>query len=389
MHPVIIEEPYQFVPPHPGRLWPRLLHPLTALYARKKHGIQHAEFRGLSHLQESIAAGHGILLTPNHCRPCDPLMLSFLSRKIGHPFFTVASWHVFKQGALTSFLARRSGAFSIYREGLDRESLRCAQEILTAASRPLVIFPEGVVTRTNALLSSLMDGTALIARSAARKRSGPVVVHPIALRYELLSDVSDSLSNLLSTMERRLTWPARPQEPLLDRIRRVGRALLTLKELEFLGTTHTDSIEARTERVINHLLTPIETQWLSGPQDDPVVGRVKKLRTAIVPDLIEGEITSEERDQRWQQLAAVYLAQQIAFYPSGYLEGEPRPERLLETVERFEEDLTDEARVHGPLKVVIDIAPAITVEADRPPRGAEDPLMVQIEAALRSRLSGL
>jgi len=34
---------------------------------------------------------------------------------------------------------RKAGVFSIYREGLDRESLRLAFELLAEARRPLVI----------------------------------------------------------------------------------------------------------------------------------------------------------------------------------------------------------------------------------------------------------
>ena len=39
--------------------------------------------------------------------------------------------------------------------------------------------------------------------------------------------------------------------------------------------------------------------------------------------------------------------------PAGYLEGSPSTERVLETVERLEEDLTDVATVHRPLAVTI------------------------------------
>lgn len=37
----------------------------------------------------------------------------------------------------------------MYREGLDRESLRTAIDILATARRPLVVFAEDVVTRAN------------------------------------------------------------------------------------------------------------------------------------------------------------------------------------------------------------------------------------------------
>ena len=73
-----------------------------------------------------------------------------------------------------------------------------------------------------------------------------------------------------------------------------------------------------------------------------------------------------------------YLAQQLYCYPPDYLSESCPPERLLETVERFEEDLTDVARVHRPLRVVIHVAPAIEVSPTRERGGAEDPVMRKV-----------
>ena len=42
----------------------------------------------------------------------------------------------------------------------------------------------------------------------------------------------------------------------------------------------------------------------------------------------------------------------------------PTPERLLETVERYEEDLTDAARPHSPIHAVISVGEAM--EGQRP-----------------------
>ena len=106
----------------------------------------------------------------------------------------MASWHLFLESPLQRFVLRRIGGFSIYREGLDRQALGAAIDILTDAKRPLVIFPEGVITRTNDRLCSLMDGVSFVARSAAKKRAsqsppGKVVTHPIAIRYHFDGDI--------------------------------------------------------------------------------------------------------------------------------------------------------------------------------------------------------
>lgn len=63
-----------------------------------------------------------------------------------------------------------------------------------------------------------------------------------------------------------------------------------------------------------------------------------------------GEISADEHERRWQQLADLNLAQQLARYPPDYVRADPRPDRMLETVIRFEEDLTDTPRVYRPTK---------------------------------------
>ena len=90
---------------------------------RRVFGVQEIECRGLEHLRESRAAGHGILLAPNHCRPCDPFVISELARQVGEIPYTMASWHLFMQGRFQAWTLRRAGVFSIYREGMDRAAM--------------------------------------------------------------------------------------------------------------------------------------------------------------------------------------------------------------------------------------------------------------------------
>ena len=62
---------------------------------------------------------------------------------------------------------------------------------------------------------------------------------------------------------------------------------------------------------------------------------------------------------------------------------------MIETVERFEEDLTGKVTVHGPVQAKITVGDAIEVSTGREPRearGEGDPLMASIEAQLRAML---
>jgi 1-acyl-sn-glycerol-3-phosphate acyltransferase len=392
MNNIIIEKPYVFVPPYDGWFWRKFLQLFVRRRLRRMFGIQEIECRGLQHLRESRAAGHAVLIAPNHCRPCDPFVISELARQVGEIPYTMASWHLFMQGRLQAWTLRRAGVFSIYREGMDRAALAAATEILVKAHRPLVIFPEGVISRTNDRLNALMEGTALIARSAAKKRGaatppGQVVVHPIALRYTFGGSIDEALAPALDDIESRLSWRPQRSLPLVDRITKVGLALLGLKEVEYLGTTQQGDIFERADRLINHLLVPLEEEWLQSRSDGSVVMRVKKLRTAILPELISGELTEVERERRWRQLADLYLAQQMACYPPDYIHSDPRPERMLETVERFEEDLTDNCRIYRPMKDVVLVGAAIPVSPSRDRKAGEDPVMVTLQEQLQDMLA--
>ena len=363
-------------------------------YLRNTDGVVEWECRGAELLRESINAGHGILLAPNHSRPSDPMVTGILTIEAKTLTYTLAGWHVFKQSRLQAFVARRLGGFSIYREGMDRPALNCAIDILASAERPLVIFPEGVISRTNDRLGVLMDGTAFIARAAARRRArensnGKVVIHPIAIKYEFLGDMESTLGPALEAIERRLSWHPQHGRPLLERVYRLGSALVSLKEIEYFGETRPGVIYHRIQQLIDHLLQPLEEEWLQEKREGNVVARVKDLRVAILPDMVVGEISEEDRQRRWRQLADVYLAQQLSCYPRKYLRRDSPPERFLETVEGFEEYLTDRIPVHGNLKVHIRIGDAFEVSAKRERRSSGDPIMREIETRLHSMITEL
>jgi 1-acyl-sn-glycerol-3-phosphate acyltransferase len=391
MHAVVSDQPYEFVAPYHGRCWPWLLQRLVPWWLRRHFGIEKRTYHGVELLKESLAAGHSVLIAPNHCRPSDPLVINDLCRRAGTVPFTMASWHLFLESPLQRFVLRRIGGFSIYREGLDRQALGTAIEILADAKRPLVIFPEGVITRTNDRLCSLMDGVSFIARSAAKKRAeqsppGKVVIHPIAIRYHFEGDIDNALHETLDAIEQRLSWRPRRDPDRVARIYRVGEALLWLKEIEYFGQPQQGDIPTRLDRLIDQILVPLEQEWRNGRRESHTVARVKQLRTAILRDMITGEITDEDRNRRWNQLADMYLAQQLSHYAPEYVRSNPTTERLLETVERFEEDLTDASRIHRPMSVTVTVGPAIEVAPKRARGTGEDPVMRELDHQLREML---
>jgi hypothetical protein len=60
---------------------------------------------------------------------------------------------------------------------------------------------------------------------------------------------------------------------------------------------------------------------------------------------------------------------------------------MLETIERFEEGLTDKVRVHGPLHVTVTVGEAIEVSGAREGRGTGvDPILEKVEGQLEAML---
>lgn len=393
MQNIVFEEPYEFVPPYEGTIWIKLFTPFLNSYLKKNFGIVNVDLRDIQRLQESVASGHGVLLAANHPRPCDPMVVGALSVATKLPFFTMAASWLFMQSSFQAWAVRRLGGFSVYREGMDRAAVNAAIDILATARRPLVIFAEGTVTRANDHLFELMDGTAFIARQGAKRRAkhfdGKVVIHPVAIKYAFHGDIEQAVGGVLKDIEHWLTWQPQRDSSLTRRIYKVGAALLSLKEIEYLGHPQTGTIPDRVASLIDHLLEPLESEWVGGNRDGNVVARVKRLRMAILPDMVAEELPEEQRVRRWKQLADLYLAQQLACYPEDYIRSDPVPERLLETVEKYEEDLTDKVRIHSPLTPIVQVGEPITVDATRPPRGEADPLLQTVHAELSSMLVAL
>lgn len=399
MFEIVLEEPYEFVPPIQSDAWCWLFRK-TALrpFLRKTYCVESFECRGVEKLKASAESGAGIILAANHSRLADPLSVGVLAGEAGLELFAMASWHLFKESWWQRFLIRRMGAFSVYREGNDRQSVNCAIDILAESRRPLLIFPEGAVSRHCDRLMELMDGPGFIARQATKRREkvgkGPVVIHPVAIRYAYDGDATRLVEPDVEALERTFSWRPQSHLPIHQRLRKIGAALLALKEVEYLGQPSDGDPHHRADELVATTLRRIEEKWKCAAGADPgaknIVSRVKKIRTVLLPDLIEKKVTPEERDDRWRDLSACYYLQQIAHYPRGYLTGEnDLPERVIETIERMIEDFQSRASYHGPLHCTMVVDDPIEVPSARD-RGADgEPVMQETAARLQAMLDEL
>ncbi|HBJ34712.1 MAG TPA: 1-acyl-sn-glycerol-3-phosphate acyltransferase [Planctomycetaceae bacterium] len=393
---VIVDKPYRFVPPHRGNWWPSFIQRfrLVDFYLARHDGVVDYECRHLERVKKTIDAGHAILLTPNHCRYADPLVLGWPARQLRFHVFAMASWHLFAKSRFDAFAIHKMGGFSIFREGTDRQSLETAIDILVDAARPLILFPEGTTNRTNDVLQPLLDGVAFIARTAAKRRAkqngGRVVVHPVAIKYLFMGDIQQWGDQAVSKLESAIGWRPMPDQPLLDRIRRLAEAMMSIHEVRYLGKTDHQSLPQRRDKLVQHLLASAESQHeLAADPNLGPLGRVRRLRSTLSNELLKCK-DANQLQNIYHAIDSVELSQQLYSYPDRYLFQFPTTDtQILETVERLQEGLLGKPDHPGPLKAVIEFGEPIEVPCDRAPRGETDPLMLSIQSQLTTMLDAL
>ena len=233
----------------------------------------------------------------------------------------------------------------------------------------------------------MVAGAPLAGQDATNR--GEEIVREVERRSRGYGDLEAGLRPILDTLEARFSWQPQSQLALPERIGQLGEMMLTAKELEYFGDRQSGDLASRLNNLIDRILAPLEKKWLGAIQDVNVIQRIKLLRLKIVPGLIHADLSEAERAERWRQLADIYLAQQVGSYPPDYLSGEYPRERLLEMVERFEEDLTDKVSLHGEREVIIDVGERIEVSTERDRSSDTDPLMDQIRSSIASMLAAM
>ncbi|EMB17162.1 lysophospholipid acyltransferase family protein [Rhodopirellula europaea] len=398
---VVLDRPYEFVPPYRGNLWPTAIQSFRLIdwHLRTKEAVLGGECRNAERFAESLNAGHGIILAPNHCRYADPIVLGWLARQVRTHLYAMASWHLFNTNKFEQFALRRMGAFSVFREGNDRKALETAIDILVSGERPLVLFPEGTTNRTNDILKPLLDGVSFIARSAAKKRAkqekGQVVIHPVGLKYLCLEDAHEWAHVQLAELERTLSWQPASEagsiEKLIERLLRVSQAYLALKEIEFTGHASSGELSPRRDRLIEQLLVQAEERYsLEAKPTEDVRERVRKIRSAVSATYFATDDADRDPATFRRDAERADLAQFLLSFPDEYLSpGQITDTRIVETIQRIQEAIFGKAKESLPMKVVIDVGEAIPVPVGRPPRGEADPVLCQLREQLHTMVTSL
>lgn len=344
-----------FWPPRPNAFWKAVFEPFRRWYLRRHYAIAEVAADGLGPLMARFQPGDGVLLAPNHSHDSDPHVMMEVGRRAGRPIAFMAAWQLFRaHWGLDGWALQRMGAFSVDREGCDRRAIRQAVDCLTSG-HALVVFPEGEVFHLNDRLTPLLEGVAFMALTAQRELDkaqspGRVWVVPTAIRYRYLDDVTPRLEATVAALEARLFSKPPPGAALPARILRLGELLVTIKEKEKLGRSceAEADLPGRIARLTAALLERLEAEHLKkSPAAETVPLRVKALRRHLLPLWGDEQAAPEARQRARAALDDIQLVLQLYSYPGDYVAQKPSVERMAETIEKFEEDMTGYARPKG------------------------------------------
>jgi 1-acyl-sn-glycerol-3-phosphate acyltransferase len=350
------QKPYEFSPPKYAAWFRPVLHGLTAFFLRYRFNIRSVSVRGQERLVELVKHGQSVLVAPNHADHADPALLVTVGRRHGLAFHFMAAREGFERGWLSRFVLQHAGAFSVDREGADLASIRTAMNLLRECRHPLVIFPEGEIWHHHEELDLLNEGVATILLRAAEKlpeekRSYAV---PTAIHITHDPSVTRTFSPRLDALERRITWKPKTQLGTVDRIYRLGGALLSIKEEEFLGEAHHGDLVERIQKLQQHLVRQIEQKHGLTGEAQLIPLRLKAARHAIRQKLnVTPAPSPEQQTVLYDDLEQLFVAQQLYSYPGQYLRRSPTPDRIAETLFKLEEDVLEHEHYPSPRRAEV------------------------------------
>lgn len=384
--------PYTFRPPKPrGWFRPFGLWANNSLFLRKKYNVPTLEDSGFAGVKELSAAGHAVLLAPNHADHSDPHVMSALIARHGMRSHFMAAREVFEVSKAGAWALQSMGVFSVDRDGPDLSAIKTAITLLETSSDPLVIYPEGEIYHHHERLDPLHEGVAsILLKAANRLKAGREAwLVPVGIRFHHDPSVVETFDERLSRLEDRIGWTPRPSMPIDERIVRLGTGLLGLKEMEYLGEAGRGKIQDRLAVLSESLLSEVEGRQGRDPKSTTAPERVRGQRYRIRRRLLDGEKppTYLERTALLDDLDRVFTALQAHSYIGDYFLAEQTLDRRAETIMKLEEDLLGFPNYPAPRTARVTAGEPIPVSkmlatGDLPAKGGAGELTALLELRL-------
>ncbi|MBN1522460.1 MAG: 1-acyl-sn-glycerol-3-phosphate acyltransferase [Candidatus Aureabacteria bacterium] len=361
---------YIFSPPRYSPFWSRFIYLLNYVFFLKVRDkiADITVSDGWNSAYEKYKNGDSLLITPNHSDHSDPHVLLHLSWRYRIPIHFMAAREIFEQVyGLSGKILQRAGVFSIDREGTDLKSIKEAMRIIFEGKFPLVMFPEGEIYHLNERLTSLNQGAATIILRVAKKmkkemKSKQAFIVPTAIKYTYLEDISSTFPQVLDRLEKQILWSPQENLSITERIYKFAEALLSIKEREYLEKTLEGSLAERLERFREILVHEAEKKYFSQTSQGSHPERIRKvrgkIRSIILADEKPGQAIIREC---YQDLDRLYFAFQLYSYPGQYILEKPSPDRIAETLHKFEEDILNEYHIRGKRRAEVQFLEPINV----------------------------
>ncbi|MGC4015195.1 MAG: hypothetical protein QM755_11870 [Luteolibacter sp.] len=170
-------------------------------------------------------------------------------------------------------------------------------------------------------------------------------IFPIAFRFEYDEAVKDTFEARVSNLEKTIHWAPKEDLPVVERLYRLGPALLAVKEMEFFGETGSGNLAERLERLRERLLEDVESRHGKDARSETVPERVRAQRLRIRRTLLDpaNKPDPATRHRLLDDLKRIHVAYQVYSYPGVYLAEDPDDHRIAETLMKLEEDLLGKA----------------------------------------------
>lgn len=253
-----------FKPPKPNAAilaFCRWIYPLFMRYSARLS--IHFNSKSLALLQSLTK--RRVVFIFNHPDRLDPLVLGALDQNLRHPFYCIVAREVFDWNrGLRGFLFQRVGCYSVNRGTTDLQSIRTTNKILHERNAKLIVFPEGKITCDNSNVHELQRSfmhilLAVQSELTSKHEEEPIVLVPVATRYELETDLESSLHQL-KAIERKLKIQTDVHADVYTRIdKALESAVNQLAEVYGLGSQLNLPTVRKMELLTNHICQRIST----------------------------------------------------------------------------------------------------------------------------------